>query len=47
MPMGKYRLVCDREVIQKTFVWYNRALGDCIDAIGPVGAQLEKAMPML
>jgi hypothetical protein len=47
MAKGKYRLVCDREVIQKAFVWYNGTLGDSIDAIGPVGAQLEDAMPML
>jgi hypothetical protein len=40
-------LVCDREVIQKAFVWYNGALGDSIDTIGPVGAPLEDAMPML
>jgi hypothetical protein len=47
MAKGKYRLVCDREVIQKAFVWYNRALGDSVDTIGPVGAQLEEAMPVL
>jgi hypothetical protein len=47
MAKEKYRLVCDREVIQKAFVWYNGALGDSIDAIGPVGAPLEDAMPML
>jgi hypothetical protein len=47
MAKGKYRLVCDREVIQKAFVWYNGALGDSIDTIGPVGARLKEAMPML
>jgi hypothetical protein len=47
MAMWKYRLVCDREVVQKAFVWYKGALGDSIDTIGPVGAQLEDAMPVL
>ena len=47
MAKGKYRLVCDREVIQKAFAWYNGALGDRIGTIGPVGARLEDAMPML
>lgn len=40
-------MACDREVIQKAFVWYNGALGDRIDTISPIGAQLEEAMPML
>lgn len=47
MAKGKYRLVRDREVIQKAFARYNGALGDSIDPVGPVGATLEEAMPML
>lgn len=44
---GKHRLAWDREVVQKAFVWYDGALCDRIDTIGPVGVQLEDAMPML
>jgi hypothetical protein len=47
MAKGNYRLVCNREVVQKAFVWYKGALGDGIGTIGPVGARLEDAMPML
>jgi len=47
MAKWEYRLVCDREVIQKAFIWYKGALSDSIDTIGPVGAQLEDAMPVL
>lgn len=47
MDKGKHRLAWDREVVQKAFVWYDGALCDRIDTIGPVGVQLEDAMPML
>jgi hypothetical protein len=47
MAKDKYVLVGDREVIQKAFVWNNGALGDSIDPIGPIGARLEDAVPML
>lgn len=47
MAMRKYRLVWDREVIQKAVARYNGALSDSIDTVGPVSARLEEAMPML
>jgi hypothetical protein len=47
MNRGKYRLVRDRKVIRKAFVWYNGTLGDTDRTIGVVGVPLEDAMPML
>jgi hypothetical protein len=47
MAKGKYRLVWDREVIQKALAWYNGALVDRIGTIGVIGVLLEETMPML
>ena len=47
MKKESYILVRDREVIRKTFVWYNGTLGDISRTIGVVGVLLEDAMPML
>src|SRR5580698_884339 len=45
MNKGKYRLVRDRKVIHKAFVWYNGTLRDVSRTIGVVGVLLEHAMP--
>jgi hypothetical protein len=47
MNKGKYRLVRDRKVIRKAFVWYNGTLGNKGRTILVVGVLLEDAMPML
>jgi hypothetical protein len=47
MKKGKYRLVRDRKVICKAFVWYNGTLGDLRRTISVVGVLLEEAMPVL
>ena len=47
MNKGKYRLVRDRKVIRKAFVWYNGTLGNKRRTVGVVGVLLEDAMPML
>jgi hypothetical protein len=47
MNKEKYRLVQDRKVIRKAFVWYNGTLSDKRRTIGVVGVLLEDAMPML
>ena len=44
---GEYRLVRNRKVIRKAFVWYNRTLSDRRRTIGVVGVFLEDSMPML
>jgi hypothetical protein len=44
---GKYRLVRDRKVICKAFIWYNGTLGNKSRTILVVGVLLEDAMPML
>jgi hypothetical protein len=47
MAKGKYRLVWDREVIQKALAWYDGALVDRFGTIVVIGALLEETMPML
>jgi len=47
MNKGKYRLVRDRKVIRKAFLWYNGTLSNKRRTIGIVGVLLEDAMPML
>jgi hypothetical protein len=47
MVKGRYRLVWDREVIQKALAWYNGALVDRFGTIVEIGALQEDAMPML
>jgi hypothetical protein len=47
MNKGKYRLVRDRKVIRKAFVWYKGTLGNKRRTVVVVGVLLEDAMPML
>ena len=47
MEKGRYRLVWNRKVIRKAFVWYNGTLGDKRRTVIEVGVFLEDAMPML